>query len=107
MQSIKVPVSSGKTVDVYGKKVGRFFVHRPVNEDCRAGGSSLTLRQGKFTGIEIERELRAAAARGTEALRDEWSSLAKKHQEHFKVTLDKQLKPIAAAADREKDGALP
>jgi hypothetical protein len=50
---------------------------------------------------EVERALRAAAGKGTQELREEWESLSTKHQAHFKATLDKQLKPLAAQADRE------
>lgn len=50
---------------------------------------------------EIERSLREAAGRGTAALRDEWSSLAPKHQKHFEALKNRQLKQIAAAADGE------
>jgi hypothetical protein len=53
---------------------------------------------------QIELDLRAAATRGMDALKEEWSSLAPKHKEHFKVTLDKQLKPMAAAADNAVTG---
>lgn len=72
----------------------------PLNEPAPSDKRDPSDGAGELLA-QIEIDLRAAANRGTEALREEWSSLAKKHQEYFKVTLDKQLKPIAAAADNE------
>ncbi len=51
---------------------------------------------------EIERALTDAADRGTDELQAEWKTLSKKHQTHFKATLDRVLKPRAAEIDKQE-----
>ena len=95
--NVMLPLHDEQTGEVIDESSGEDAKPAPVSnldKPPEAGAGDIL--------AEIERALGDAADKGVAELHNEWTSLAPKHQKHFKAALDRRFKPRALEVDGAK-----